>query len=303
MKDLEEIKQKLLSNGFEIDSEKIIHYGIQYRIKGCGYLRIYWRKDGQTTVDLSQIKSFCLQKLSDILNESLAENDLEIQKRILRNLPADPKLILPAIGSDEAGKGDTFGPLVVAAVYVGKNEYAELNKYQLKDSKSLSDKKVLYLADQIKSLCTYSVATVEPEDFAHIQNMNALLEELHARCIMDVINKKPSLIAVYDDFGAKNLKERLKDFYNLTVLGFVKAERNPAVAAASIVARAEFLSWINRVSDRYGVKIPLGSGEKATEFARDFLKRYGLEEFRKLAKVNFSNVRKLIISKPTTHGL
>ncbi|WP_041083001.1 ribonuclease HIII [Thermotoga profunda] len=298
MKNLNQIKQKIQQSGLKIESEKIIQNGIQFRIKNCGHLRIYWRKDGQTTIDLSQIKSSCLQKLNDILNkldERIFEmqDDLEIQKKVLDNLPDDPKMILPAIGSDESGKGDIFGPLVVAAVYIGKVEYDNFGK-KLKDSKLLSDKKISDLANRIKSSCEYSIAIVEPKDLVNVENMNELLEDLHAHCIRNVLTKKKSFIAIYDDFGAKGLKEKLEICDDLTVLGFKKAEVNPAVAAASIIARAEFLSWIDNVSRQYDVKIPLGAGQRATEFAMNFLKNHGLKELERIAKMNFSNVRNLI---------
>lgn len=304
MINLDQVKQSLQENDLEIESEKILQNGVQLRIRNCGCLRIYWRKDGRMTIDLSQIKLSCLPQLNDILTRAdpekinlSAENDLEIQRRILNHLPDDPTMILPAIGSDEAGKGDLFGPLVVAAVYVGKTEYGHLGKYQLKDSKLLSTKRVLCLADQIKSVCEYSLAVVEPKDFTGVENMNSLLEDLHARCINEVLGRKGSLIAIYDDFGAKNLKERLKNHSDLTVLGFKKAERNLAVAAASIVARGEFLSWIDRASSHYGKRIPLGAGQKAIEFAKDFLRDYGLKELEKIAKMNFSSLQDLISMK------
>ena len=300
MKNLDQIKRKIQQSGFQVKSEKVIKNGIQFLIKNCGYLRIYWRKDGQIKIDLSQIKSSCQQQLDDILNESekkifnfCIEDDLEIQKKILDNLPADPKMILPAIGSDESGKGDIFGPLVVAAVYIGKVEYDNFGN-QLKDSKLLSDKKISDLANKIKSSCEYSIAIVEPKDLVNVENMNELLEDLHAHCIRNVLTKKKSFIAIYDDFGAKGLKEKLEICDDLTVLGFKKAEVNPAVAAASIIARAEFLSWIDNVSRQYDVKIPLGAGQRATEFAMNFLKNHGLKELERIAKMNFSNVRNLI---------
>ncbi|HOJ87566.1 MAG TPA: hypothetical protein PLP64_05725 [Pseudothermotoga sp.] len=302
MKDLGSIKEVLRQNGYEIESEKVIQNGVQLRIKNCGHLRIYWRKDGQTTIDFSQINDLCITHLRNVLDQSECKllessmDDLEIQRRVLENLPTDPRMILPAIGSDESGKGDIFGPVVVAAVYIGQAEYAKLNLSQLKDSKLLDDKKILYLSDQIRSLCDYSIAVVEPKDLTRAVNMNRLLEDLHARCISDLARKRKPVIAIYDDFGAKKLKEKLRGLGGLVVLGFVKAEVNAAVAAASIVARAEFLSWIEKASGHYGRKIPLGAGQKAIEFAKSFLKEYGLAEFEKLAKVNFSNVRKLIVS-------
>lgn len=297
----DEIEQKIRKHGFEVMSKKIIQNGIQISIKNCGHLRIYERKNGQITIDLSQIRPSCVAHLDEILNESnwkemsgSLDDDLEIQRKVLSHLPMDPEMILPTIGSDEAGKGDIFGPIVVAAVYIGKVEYTKFSMNQLRDSKLLSDKKVLYLADQIKSLCDFSVKLVEPKDLVHFENINRLLEDLHAQCIRDVLKKRRSLIAIYDDFGAKNLKDKLSDFENLAIFGFKKAEKNPAVAAASIVARAEFLLWIDRVSKYYGTKIPLGAGQKAILFAKDFLKDHGQMELEKVAKVNFSNVQELL---------
>ncbi|MGJ8454685.1 hypothetical protein ACSFC1_05200 [Pseudothermotoga sp. U03pept] len=303
MKDLEQIKEKLLKNGFEIESERLIQNGVQLRIKGCGCLRIYWRKSNDRTVDFSQIRSNCFPVLADVLAQvedvklsASFQNDLEAQRKLLQNLPADPKMYLPAIGSDESGKGDLFGPLVVAAVYLTLEQYQEIGASELKDSKSLSKKKILYVNERIRSRCDHFISKVEPFEIGS-RNLNDLLEELHLHCIKHLLERSKSLVVVYDDFGARGIEEKLRVYPGVRVFGFKKGERNPAVAAASIVARAEFLNWIERTSEKYGRRIPLGAGQNTVEFARHFLADFGIKELEKIAKTNFSNLRRLLSSQ------
>ncbi|MEJ5229264.1 MAG: hypothetical protein WHT65_04600 [Pseudothermotoga sp.] len=302
MKDLEQIKEKLLKNGFEIESERLIQNGVQLRIKGCGCLRIYWRKNNDRTIDFSQIRSNCFPALADLFAQvedvkltGSFQNDLEAQRKLLEKLPADPKMYLPAIGSDESGKGDLFGPLVVAAVYLTLDQYQEIGA-ELKDSKSLSKKKITYMSDRIRSRCDHFIAKVEPFEIES-RNLNDLLEGLHLRCIKILLERTKSLVVVYDDFGARNIEEELRAYPGVRAFGFRKGERNPAVAAASIVARAEFLNWVEMTSQKYSRKIPLGAGQNTVEFAKHFLADFGMEELRKIAKTNFSNLRKLLNSE------
>ncbi|GAB4316050.1 ribonuclease HIII [Pseudothermotoga elfii] len=298
---IDDLKNKLLKANLRIVSQKEIQYGIQFLIENCGYLRIYFRKNKSTTVDLSQIKPSCLEKIKHALGEEkptfetlfCKDSDLSIQKRILENLPADPKNILPAIGSDEVGKGDVFGPVVVTAVYIGCKEYVALKDVDIKDSKSINDRKILEISKKIKNICPHAIVVFEPERLNEKKiNMNRLLEQMHIDAISRVLEKRSSLIAVYDDFGAK--KDRMRSIEQLTLIGFKNGERNLAVAAASIVSRAEFLNWIETRSKFYEMEIPLGASNKTIEFIRQFIKKYGLEELKKIAKLCFSNVRKFL---------
>ncbi len=216
--------------------------------------------------------------------------DRALQRWLLAQKVVDPKYILPAVGSDEAGKGDLFGPIVVAAVYVGIKQYSELSKLGIRDSKSISDKRILQLAQDIRRVCPYAIRVIEPTNLKKGE-MNRQLEEAHLECISQMIKQTNSLIAVFDDFGSKHLATA---FTEPKIFGFKNGERNLAVACASVVARAEFLGYLQNLSERYNLSIPTGSGEKANKAARTFIDKFGKEEFRKIAKVNFSNARKLL---------
>ncbi|AEH51633.1 ribonuclease HIII [Pseudothermotoga thermarum] len=218
--------------------------------------------------------------------------DKALQRWVLAQNIVDPKYILPAIGSDEAGKGDLFGPIVVAAVYVGFKQYDKLSKLGIKDSKSISDKKILEFSKIISEVCPCSVCTIEPSSLKKGQT-NLQLERKHFECISKLLEETDSLIIVFDDFGAKNLTNA---FFGRKVFGFKNGERNLAVASASVVARAEFLKHLQSLSEKYGLEIPAGSSEKAVQAAKRFINKFGLEEFKKISKTTFSNVERLINS-------
>ena len=234
--------------------------------------------------------------LSDVVDEESSELDTLLQKHLIKKKLEDPAEILPSIGSDEAGKGDLFGPLIVAAVYVGSHELAFLEEINVKDSKAMSKNSIVRVAKTISRICPHAIEITSPSELSNGScNMNEVLSRMHFKCIKNVAKQKESLAIVYDDFGSKTLKKMIKSrFPEASVLGFRKAERNMAVAAASVLARAEFLSKIKALEVKYGISIALGAGPKAIKSAEVFLEKYGAEELGKVAKIHFSNLKRLI---------
>jgi len=234
--------------------------------------------------------------LSDVVDEESSELDTLLQKHLIKKKLEDPAEILPSIGSDEAGKGDLFGPLIVAAVYVGSDELAFLEEINVKDSKAMSKNSIVRVAKTISRICPHAIEITSPSELSNGScNMNEVLSRMHFKCIKNVAKQKESLAIVYDDFGSKTLKKMIKSrFPEASVLGFRKAERNMAVAAASVLARAEFLSKIKALEVKYGISIALGAGPKAIKSAEVFLEKYGAEELGKVAKIHFSNLKRLI---------
>jgi len=168
------------------------------------------------------------------------------------------------IGVDESGKGDFFGPLVIAACYVGLEHLAELEG--VKDSKKLTDSMALKLADRIRAVCPCSVIAIGPakynELYAQFKNLNSLLAWGHARAIENVLEIQPAQLVISDQFAAGGTivkralyeKGRGVEFRSL-----VRAEADMAVAAASVLARAEFLRRLKRLSEEYGTELPKGA--------------------------------------------
>lgn len=200
------------------------------------------------------------------------------------------------IGVDESGKGDYFGPLVVAACYVGPEHLAELEGVQ--DSKKLSDKRALALARQIKSICPYEVLVIMPkrynELYAEIKNLNRLLEWGHAKVIEEVQKKQPCHLAISDRFAdPRGLIAKLKKKgVEIELQSFVRAESDPAVAAASILARAGFLERLAFLGGQFGLDLPKGA-TNVIGFGKRFVAEHGRERLGEVAKLHFKTTAQI----------
>ena len=195
------------------------------------------------------------------------------------------------VGVDESGKGDFFGPLVVAACYVGPEHYAELEG--VKDSKKLTDAQALALAEKIKKVCPHSVILMNPvkynELYLKIKNLNHLLAWGHAQAIENVLEKQPADLIISDQFAAGGtvVKSKLKELgRKAQFVSRVRAESDLAVAAASILARAEFLKRLKGLSQEFGIDLPKGA-TNVIGTGKRFIQMHGAENLGKVAKMHF----------------
>ncbi len=195
------------------------------------------------------------------------------------------------IGVDESGKGDYFGPLVIAACYVGPEHLAELEGVQ--DSKKLTDKKALQLSAIIKKTCPHSIIAIGPAKYNELhtkmKNLNLLLAWGHAQAIENCLKEHPSDLAISDQFASPTLlKSKLKEKgIDLQLESRVRAEADIAVAAASILARAEFLRRLESLSKECGIELAKGAGPPVIEAGKRFVAKHGMNALNKVAKVHF----------------
>lgn len=210
------------------------------------------------------------------------------------------------MGSDESGKGDYFGPLVVAAVCLDQKGGERLLQAGVKDCKAMSDSKVLELAEVIeKSALAYSVLIMKP----HVYNMryeqiqgqggslNVLLALGHIAALKQAWKKYPRCSWALVDQFAKNesIPEGVRAFApDMQVFQRPRAEEDIAVAAASVLARASFLREIEELGKTAGIgRIPKGGGEAATNAARRLMQKQGEEALGHYVKLHFANTKKL----------
>ena len=204
------------------------------------------------------------------------------------------------IGSDEAGKGDYFGPLVVAAVLVDGAVLGPLGQLGVKDSKRLADASVERLAGKIRGSCIYAIVPIGPEKYNHlyskIQNLNRLLAWGHARAIENILNREECSYALADQFGDENflISALLSKGRTIQVKQQTGAESDIAVAAASILARAEFLRRLAQLSAKYQMKLPKGASSVVIQAGKEFITRYGNERLREVAKIHFKTTRSVL---------
>jgi ribonuclease HIII len=197
------------------------------------------------------------------------------------------------IGIDESGKGDYFGPLVIAGVYVSYTQEEQLRATGVRDSKTVTDKKAASLAEQIRRLCPFTAVVIGPERYNSLhmsfKNLNRLLAWGHARAIENLLEKVSCDRVIADQFGDKRFLENALMAKGRTVMLIQKprAEEEIAVAAASIVARAEFVRRLQELSTRYGVSLPKGASDTVIAAGREFVRRQGADALGQVAKLHF----------------
>ena len=210
------------------------------------------------------------------------------------------------LGSDESGKGDYFGPLVVAAVCLDKKGGETLLDAGVKDCKALTDEKVLALGNVIQETAlAFSVLVMKP----HIYNMryeqvqkeggslNTLLALGHVAALKQAWQKYPMCKwALVDQFARNNdIPEGVRAFApDMKVLQRPRAEEDIAVASASVLARAAFLQALQQMGPEAGIgRIPKGGGEAATNAARRLVQKQGMDVLDRFVKLHFANTKKL----------
>ena len=210
----------------------------------------------------------------------------------------------PHIGVDESGKGDFFGPLVIAAVYTDEALSREFQSMSVKDSKTItSDKKALGMARALREKLgkRFALVTIGPRAYNRLygsmRNVNAMLAWAHARAIENLLEVVPDCPrAVADQFGPKRQIERalMKKGRSITLEQRPRAESDPAVAAASVLARAGFLQALGKLEETYGVPIPKGASAKVVETAESLVRQRGPQVLLDLAKCHFRTADKVL---------
>ncbi|HDQ00359.1 MAG TPA: ribonuclease HIII [bacterium] len=203
------------------------------------------------------------------------------------------------IGTDESGKGDLFGPLVVAAVFVDNKSEHQLWQLGVKDSKKMSDQKITEIAAIIRRKFVHSVVSFSPKRYNQLyknyKNLNKLLAAAHAQVIKILVEKTQCSVVICDQFGDKSLiQTSLNITKPITLIQKTGAEENLAVAAASIVARQQFVRSLSDMSLKYGIVFPRGASQKVIQAGELFLTKYSEQELAKVAKLHFKTVKLLL---------
>jgi ribonuclease HIII len=219
----------------------------------------------------------------------------------------DPTMLEPRIGVDESGKGDFFGPLVIAGAFL--NEAAAYNMMEIgvRDSKMIkSDARIAEIAKQIRLTegCVTDVVAIGPEKYnqlhAQMGNVNNILGWGHARVIEDLLGRVDSPKAISDQFGNKRIIERalMERGRKIELVQRHKAESDLAVAAASIIARNEFVMRLRRLGKEYGVELPKGASTAVEEAAVQLVTKHGRDALAKVAKMHFRTSQKVLEGAP-----
>ena len=211
-----------------------------------------------------------------------------------------PHTSIERIGIDESGKGDYFGPLVIAAVFVDATTQSELTLMNVRDSKKISDGRILDIAPDIRLICSHSIIAIGPqrynELYEKIRNLNCLLAWGHAKALETLLEKVSCGRAIADQFGNEQLilDALQKKGRTVTLEQRHKAESDLAVAAASILARAEFLFRLRYLSDEIGTMLPKGASPAVELAGRMIVKKHGEERLGSVAKLHFRTTQAVL---------
>jgi ribonuclease HIII len=227
--------------------------------------------------------------------EHWVEGATRLDKRVEVAPAAVPEAQGPLIGSDECGKGDYFGPLVVCAVRLEPRQTEELRRSEVRDSKTLSDEACLRLGAALRSRYAHAIEALAPPEYNATYKrpgqLNPMLADLHARAIRRLARPGgPAQVGKLAD--ERQVASRLSDL-DLQLEQRVRAESVPAVAAASVIAREHFLQALKELSGEAGVDLHKGAGDPTDRAAREYVRLHGFGALGKVAKLHFKNTLKL----------
>jgi ribonuclease HIII len=214
----------------------------------------------------------------------------------------NPELLAPRLGVDESGKGDFFGPLCVAGVYVNGTMIEKWKEAGIRDSKNIgSDKKIKELAELIRETpgCVSTVVPIGNEAYNRLylkmRSVNSLLAWGHARVVENLMGQRHRMNplpvrAISDQFASSKdvvAKAMMSMGREIELVQKHRAEEDLAVAAASILARHEFVTRLDALGKQFGMVLPRGASAAVDAVAKEFIVKQGVENLPKVAKMHF----------------
>jgi ribonuclease HIII len=273
-----------------------------YKFRDVPYARFAGEKEKTNVVFYESGKLVVQGKGTQEFIEFVLEPEILQEARLGYETVLNPELLLPRIGVDESGKGDFFGPLCVAGVYVNGSMLKQWTEAGVRDSKNISsDKRIRELAELIRDTpgAVTSVVPIGNEAYSRLyqkmRSVNTLLAWGHARVIENLMGQKqrmnpPPVRAISDQF-ASNKETVAKALMTLgreiELVQKHRAEEDLAVAAASILARNEFVTRLGALEKQFGLALPKGASAAVDAAAKEFIARHGAENLPKVAKMHF----------------
>lgn len=276
--------------------------GHGYKFREVPHARFAAEKDKTNIVFYESGKLVVQGKGTQEFIEFVLEPEILKEARLGYEAVLDPDLLLPRLGVDESGKGDFFGPLCVAGAYINESVVKAWKDSGIRDSKNISsDKKMKDLAELIRNTpgCVTTVVPIGNEAYNRLyfkmRSVNAILAWGHARVIENLMGLKhqmnpPPVRAISDQFAANKtvVASALMSLgRSIELVQKHRAEADLAVAAASILARHEFVSRLGTLEKQYGMALPKGASAAVDAAAKEFLVRYGVDTLGKVAKMHF----------------
>ena len=289
----------------EVKEKMIEYYKDKKRDKVIPYV-VFQAKDEDTVITMYESGKVMFQGTSadvdaamwgTILSNTKEEKEKEIKR--------DEKYHnCSAVGSDEVGTGDYFGPIVVTATYVSKDNVKYLEELGIRDSKKLTDDFILKVTPEIIKKIPYrSIILTNKEyneKYSSDLNMNKIKAIMHNKVLYQIITElKPEVDYIIVDEFAKEVRyyDYIKDAPNIQkgITFIQKAEdKNLDVGAASIISRYIFLKEFDKISDEIGLPLPKGAGSNVDKIGEEVVEKYGEDKLKEIAKYNFKNTQRIL---------
>ena len=300
----EKTKEMMTEYYEDLKREKTPQYAIFQAVDGDTVVTLYESgkavfqgKDADLAsdywVETERINSGSVQVTnSDNKKKEDKKNDIDTKKYMYVN----------SVGSDEVGTGDYFGPIVVTASYVKKEDVPYLKEIGCMDSKQITDDKIKEIAPLIAKKIKYKsivLSNIDYNKYHSIYNMNKVKAILHNKVLLEMMDEKPNVDYIIVDEFAKEfvyysyLKDASRVQRNITFM--TKAEnKNMAVACSSIICRYLFLKEYKKLEDTLNTKLPKGAGTEVDKVGIDLVSRFGEEILDKVAKKSFKNTERIL---------
>ena len=289
----------------EIKQKMIEYYKDKMRDKVIPYV-VFQAQEEDTVITLYESGKCMFQGTSADVDAAMwgvaLENTKEKQEE---NKKKDAKYYnCNSVGSDEVGTGDYFGPIVVTACYVTKEDIPFLESLGVTDSKKIDDTKILKIAPEIAKKIKYRSVILNNkeynEKYTKDVNMNKIKSIMHNKVLYQLIEEeKPKYDYIIIDEFAREARyyEYLNGIPNIQkgITFMTKAEdKNLAVACGSIISRYLFIKQFDKICDEIHIPLPKGAGKDVDKIGEEVVEKYGKEKLNDIAKVNFKNTDRIL---------
>jgi ribonuclease HIII len=273
-----------------------------WRFREVSYARFAAEKEKTNVVFYESGKLVVQGKGTKDFIEFVLEPEILKEARLGYETVLNPELLLPRLGVDESGKGDFFGPLCIAGVYVNEAVVNAWKDAGIRDSKNISsDKKIKDLAELIRKTpgCVTSVVPIGNEAYNRLytkmRSVNTMLAWGHARVIENLMGQRhrmnpPPARAISDQFASDKAtvaKALMSLGREIELVQKHRAEEDLAVAAASILARYEFVTRLGALEKQFETELPRGASAAVDAAAKEFIAKQGRDNLPRVAKMHF----------------
>ena len=239
-----------------------------------------------------------IRKDKDNIDYFMDTKDTKIKKEDQVEIPSD----IASVGSDEVGTGDYYGPIVVTASFVSKDNIPFLTELGVRDSKKLSDEQILKIVPKIIKKIPYKTIMLSNKEYndnyGKDMNMNKIKAVLHNKVLTEMVKDNDYDYIVVDQFEPeKSYYNHLSDVPNpLKGITFItKAEdKCLSVAVSSLISRYIFIKEMDKLGDKYGIFLPKGANYYVEDVGIKLVNKYGEKILHDIAKLNFSNTDRIL---------